>query len=60
MSSPIRPDHLEEGASASVRRLLPTARQGPIDPFVFFDHFHAGAGAGFPDHPHRGFEAITL
>ena len=60
MSNPLRPDQLEEGANARVRRLLPTSRQGPIDPFVFFDHFHAGAGAGFPDHPHRGFEAITL
>lgn len=60
MSHVIHPEELNEGASARVRRLMPTPRQGPLDPFVFFDHFHAASGAGFPDHPHRGFEAITL
>ncbi|MFQ5586726.1 MAG: pirin family protein, partial [Thermodesulfobacteriota bacterium] len=28
-------------------------------PFVLWDHFDVSPGAGFPDHPHRGFEAIT-
>lgn len=60
MSHIIQPEMLDEGASARVRRLMPTHRQGPLDPFVFFDHFHAAPGSGFPDHPHRGFEAITL
>ncbi len=60
MSHVIRPENLAEGASARVRRLMPTSAQGPLDPFVFFDHFHAEPGAGFPDHPHRGFEALTL
>ena len=30
-----------------------------FDPFVLWDHFNIGPGRGFPDHPHRGFEAIT-
>ncbi|HES77283.1 MAG TPA: pirin family protein [bacterium] len=60
MSITLVPEELSEGASARVRRLMPTRYQGAIDPFVFFDHFHAVPGAGFPNHPHRGFEAITF
>lgn len=60
MSITLVPEELHEGASAQVRRLMPTTHQGVIDPFVFFDHFHAAPGAGFPNHPHRGFEAITF
>jgi len=60
MSTTLIPEELNEGASARVRRLMPTAHQGALDPFVFFDHFHAAPGAGFPNHPHRGFEAITF
>jgi redox-sensitive bicupin YhaK (pirin superfamily) len=29
------------------------------DPFVLWDDFRIQPGAGFPTHPHRGFEAIT-
>jgi redox-sensitive bicupin YhaK (pirin superfamily) len=49
-----------EGDGARVRRLFPLpARRMNFDPFVLWDDFHISAGAGFPDHPHRGFEAIT-
>jgi len=30
-----------------------------FDPFVLWDDFTINAGAGFPDHPHRGFEGVT-
>ncbi len=48
-----------EGAGATVKRLMPVPGFMNFDPFVLWDHFLVGAGAGFPDHPHRGFEAIT-
>jgi redox-sensitive bicupin YhaK (pirin superfamily) len=47
-----------EGDGVEVKRLMPVARQRNFDPFVLWDHFDIAAG-GFPNHPHRGFEAIT-
>lgn len=49
-----------EGAGARVRRLFPvSAQRMNFDPFVLWDDFRIQPGAGFPTHPHRGFEAIT-
>lgn len=50
---------LDEGADARVRRLFPTLQLRQLDPFVVLDEFRIQAPAGFPTHPHRGFEAIT-
>lgn len=48
-----------EGDSAEVRRLFPLHEFMNFDPFVLWDDFTISPGAGFPDHPHRGFEGIT-
>jgi len=47
-----------EGDGVSVKRLMPAHGLRNYDPFVLWDHFDI-SGGGFPDHPHRGFEAIT-
>jgi len=52
--------NMQEGDGVDVRRLFPFRRDTLIaDPFVLWDDFSIGAGAGFPTHAHRGFEAIT-
>jgi redox-sensitive bicupin YhaK (pirin superfamily) len=48
-----------EGEGASVDRLFPVQGMMNFDPFVLWDDFTISAGAGFPYHPHRGFEGIT-
>jgi redox-sensitive bicupin YhaK (pirin superfamily) len=48
-----------EGESAEVNRLFPVPGFMNFDPFVLWDDFTIHAGAGFPDHPHRGFEGVT-
>lgn len=47
-----------EGDGVTVKRLMPVHGLRNFDPFVLWDHFDITSG-GFPDHPHRGFEAIT-
>ncbi len=50
---------MKEGAGANVKRLMPLQGFMNFDPFVLWDDFSVAPGAGFPTHPHRGFEAIT-
>jgi len=50
---------MPEGAGARVRRLFPTSSYKHIDPFVLLDEFFVDPQAGFPMHPHSGFEAVT-
>lgn len=49
----------QEGAGVTVFRHMPLAGFRNYDPFVLWDDFNITPGNGFPDHPHRGFEAIT-
>src|SRR5690606_33213919 len=48
-----------DGAGATVQRLFPSPELRHLDPFVLLDDFDVRRPAGFPDHPHRGFEAFT-
>lgn len=54
-----RAKETSEGDSVEVKRLFPIHGYMNFDPFVLWDHFYVTPGSGFPDHPHRGFEAIT-
>ena len=53
------PKTLTEGYGASALRLIGRAKPLTMDPFVLMDHFTAMQPAGFPDHPHRGFQLLT-
>src|SRR5262245_60393773 len=52
-----------EGAGVRLRRSLGTRALPLLDPFLMLDEFHsddpADYVAGFPSHPHRGFETVT-
>ncbi|XP_060129488.1 pirin isoform X2 [Zootoca vivipara] len=48
-----------EGVGARVRRSIGRPELKNLDPFLLLDEFKGGKPAGFPDHPHRGFETVT-
>jgi quercetin 2,3-dioxygenase len=53
-----------DGAGVKLRRSLGSRPELRLDPFLMLDEFFSDDPndylAGFPDHPHRGFETVTL
>ncbi len=54
-----------EGAGFVVRRPFPSVGVALVDPFLLIDEmgpvdYAPGEAVGAPDHPHRGFETVTL
>jgi redox-sensitive bicupin YhaK (pirin superfamily) len=60
----VTPEPVVEGAGVHLRRSIGTRGLDNLDPFLLLDHFEsldpADYEAGFPYHPHRGIETVTL
>ncbi len=52
-----------DGAGVKLKRILGSPELNQLDPFLLLDEFKNDNpddyAAGFPDHPHRGFETVT-
>jgi redox-sensitive bicupin YhaK (pirin superfamily) len=74
MSATLRPRHrpiarrqrglaTSDGAGVSLTRVIGTPQLPELDPFLMLDEFGSDRPgdylAGFPSHPHRGFETVT-
>ena len=59
----IRGMDTSDGAGVKLKRILGSPELNMLDPFLLLDEFKnddpQDYEAGFPDHPHRGFETVT-
>jgi len=60
----VTPQPVVEGAGVHLRRSIGTRGLDHLDPFLLLDHFESvrpsDYEAGFPYHPHRGIETVTI
>src|SRR5512133_1966217 len=60
----VRPQPTVEGAGVHLVRSIGTRQLLNLDPFLLLDHFESSTpadySAGFPFHPHRGIETVTI